>query len=76
METNYIMPIDEMDENNKETLIKNDRTRCVSYNGSGFLMNEYSCSNCKQYYFFLEYKKHYFCPFCGTKYKYIIDVSI
>lgn len=59
----------------KKTLLKTDRTRTVNYNGNELNMNTYGCSSCKTYYF-LEEIKHKFCPFCGAKYKYTIDISI
>jgi len=60
----------------KETKITWDRTRTVFYNGGdGLLMNTYECSSCKTVYHF-EQIQHKFCPFCGTKYKYAIDVSV
>jgi hypothetical protein len=70
-----LIHLDDIDSSNKEILTIWDRTRGVIYNGNELHMNTYSCSNCKENYYF-EQVKHDFCPFCGTKYKYVIDVSI
>ena len=70
-----LIDIDGIDNSNKELLTRWDRTRSVNYNGNELQMNTYSCSNCKETYHF-EQVKHDFCPFCGTKYKYIVDVSV
>jgi rubrerythrin len=53
----------------------NDGKMIKQTNGNELYMNIYSCSNCEKTYHF-EQVKHDFCPFCGTKYKYVIDVSI
>lgn len=59
----------------KKTKIRLDRTRDVIYNGNELSMNTYECSSCKTIYHFEEVK-HSFCPFCGKKYKYEVDVSV
>jgi hypothetical protein len=66
--------IDEL-EGKPETKIRWDRTRSVNYNGNELYMNTYGCNSCKEQYYF-EQIIHKFCPFCGTKFKYEIDVSI
>jgi rRNA maturation endonuclease Nob1 len=49
--------------------------RDVNYNGNELMMNTYQCSNCKNIYRF-EHIHHDFCHFCGSLYKFKIDISI
>jgi hypothetical protein len=62
-------------EGQKQVLITWDRNRSVIYNGEELQMNTYGCSSCNKTYKF-EFGVHYFCPLCGTKYKFSCDVSI
>lgn len=76
METeNQIKPLLDY-EGEKETKITWDRTRFINYNGGDETpMNTFGCRSCGENYYF-QVRKHSFCPFCGTKYKYSADISI